>query len=100
MKKIIFSHGRQGRPDGQKIRQLSQIAKAKGWQSHSVDYTDTLDPDIRAQRLIDVVRRQQQPFCLVGSSMGGVNDNHHFSKNPKAVECLFTLFLQRIDHSI
>ncbi len=171
MKKIIFSHGRQGKPDGRKIRQLTQIVKAKGWQSHSVDYTDTLDPDIRAQRLIDVVSRQQQPFCLVGSSMGGyasliaadsadkhllkgvflmapalflpryrqqrfttaintleivhgwhdttvlyehsiryarqancilhlLNDNHHFSENPEAVEHLFTLFLQRIDLSI
>lgn len=68
---IIFSHGRSGHPNGKKIQCLSTIAKQQGWQCQSLDYTDTQDPEQRAARLTNVVLQQQQPFCLVGSSMGG-----------------------------
>lgn len=69
--KIIFSHGRSGRPDGSKIMRLSRLVAAKDWQYQSVDYTDTNDPDVRAERLTTIVKQQQHKFCLVGSSMGG-----------------------------
>lgn len=68
---IIFSHGRGGKPNGTKIRHLSGIAIDQGHTTESVDYTDTQDPDIRAERLHEVVKKQTIPFCLVGSSMGG-----------------------------
>lgn len=68
---IIFSHGKEGRPDGNKIIRLSTISEKYGHTHQSIDYTDTTDPDIRAARLGDIVKQQQQPFCLVGSSMGG-----------------------------
>lgn len=68
---IIFSHGRSGRPDGSKIQRLSQIVKQYDGTAQSVDYTDTFDPDERAQRLIGCVKQQKKSFCLVGSSMGG-----------------------------
>ncbi len=68
---IIFSHGKEGKPDGKKIVHLAQIASTRGHTSESIDYTDTKNPDIRAARLSDIVEQQQQPFCLVGSSMGG-----------------------------
>lgn len=69
--KIIFSHGLSGHPNGNKIQLLSQIAASKGHTSDSIDYTDTTDGDIRANRLSDIVTTQKQAFCLVGSSMGG-----------------------------
>lgn len=69
--KCIFSHGRSGRPDGEKIRRLATIARDKGWETDSIDYTDTQDPDERARRLAAIVKSQTAPFCLVGSSMGG-----------------------------
>lgn len=68
---IIFSHGRQARPDGKKIVALSAIATSLGHSVESIDYTDTQDPDIRAARLTEIVSKQSAPFCLVGSSMGG-----------------------------
>lgn len=68
---IIFSHGRSGKPDGQKLQALSALAMARGHDCQSIDYTDTQDPDIRTRRLADIVSRQEEPFCLVGSSMGG-----------------------------
>lgn len=69
--KVIFSHGRSGRPDGEKIQSLSAIATKHQCLTESVDDTDTQDPDIRAERLIATVKAQRAPFCLVGSSMGG-----------------------------
>lgn len=68
---IIFSHGRSGQPNGSKIQLLSQIAANQGYTTDSIDYTDTKDGDIRAERLAAIVKKQTQPFCLVGSSMGG-----------------------------
>lgn len=69
--KIIFSHGRSGRPDSNKIQLLSHIAHKHGCSTDSIDYTDTQDPDIRAKRLTETVLAQTAPFILVGSSMGG-----------------------------
>ncbi|MFA9419362.1 MAG: alpha/beta hydrolase, partial [Gammaproteobacteria bacterium] len=36
-----------------------------------VDYTDTMDPDLRVERLLEVLAREEAGFVLVGSSMGG-----------------------------
>ncbi len=68
---VIFSHGRLGSPDGKKIQMLANIVENKGFSYESIDYTDTQDPDERAGRLIRIVQDQCEPFCLVGSSMGG-----------------------------
>lgn len=68
---FFFSHGRSGRPDGNKIKQLSALAVQRGHTTQSIDYTDTVDPEERARRLSHLVRQQTQPFALVGSSMGG-----------------------------
>jgi alpha/beta superfamily hydrolase len=37
----------------------------------SVDYTDTVDPDLRVERLLEVLAEEEDEFVLVGSSMGG-----------------------------
>ncbi len=81
--KVIFSHGRSGQPDGNKIRRLSQIAENLGHGVDSIDYTDTQNPEVRANRLTsylqennDKLRNQEKQYrhseglCLVGSSMG------------------------------
>ena len=38
MKKIIFSHGLESSPYGNKINALSKIAESFGYQIHSIDY--------------------------------------------------------------
>lgn len=68
---FFFSHGRSGRPDGDKIKRLSALVVQRGHTTQSIDYTDTVDPEERAQRLGHLVKQQKQPFVLVGSSMGG-----------------------------
>lgn len=69
--KVFFSHGKESGPWGTKIRQLAAVAEQYNCAVESVDYTDTVDPELRASRLLERVRAEQQPFVLVGSSMGG-----------------------------
>ncbi len=69
--KIYFSHGKESGPWGTKIKRLAIIAEDMDCGVESVDYTDTMDPDLRVERLLDVLAKEQDDFVLVGSSMGG-----------------------------
>lgn len=68
---IYFSHGKESGPWGSKITRLASLAKQQGYQVDSIDYRDTHNPDARAQRLIDLIARENRDVLLVGSSMGG-----------------------------
>lgn len=37
----------------------------------SIDYTGLMDPDLRVERLLEVLAGEEDSFALVGSSMGG-----------------------------
>ncbi len=70
--KILFSHGKESGPWGTKISHLAQIARAQDIALDSIDYTDSMDPDVRAARLVELVQAEpNENFILVGSSMGG-----------------------------
>lgn len=69
--KVYFSHGKESGPWGSKITRLANIAKAQGCSVDSIDYSDTFDPDIRAERLVNLLKNEPDDFILVGSSMGG-----------------------------
>ena len=69
--KIYFSHGKESGPWGSKITRLANIAKAQGCSVDSIDYSDTFDPDIRAERLVNLLKNEPDDFILAGSSMGG-----------------------------
>jgi pimeloyl-ACP methyl ester carboxylesterase len=69
--KVYFSHGKESGPRGRKIRRLAPIAESLGHAVESIDYTDTLDPEARAERLAGILSRETDTFVLVGSSMGG-----------------------------
>lgn len=69
--KVYFSHGKESGPWGSKIKRLANIAKAHGYSVDSIDYSDTLDPDLRVDRLIKVLKNAKEECVLVGSSMGG-----------------------------
>lgn len=68
--KVIFSHGKESGPNGQKIVQLSQIALDKELHVQSVDYRGIADPEARADKLVEVLSASSGPYLLVGSSMG------------------------------
>lgn len=69
--KVYFSHGKDGVPWGSKIRAMADIAREHGCAADSIDYTDLMDPDLRVERLRDILKKEDDSFILVGSSMGG-----------------------------
>ena len=69
--KIIFSHGMESGPWGTKINRLAKIAAGRQLEIESVDYTDTMDPDIRVERLQNLLHSETNDCLLAGSSMGG-----------------------------
>lgn len=69
--KVYFSHGKESGPWGSKIKKLADIAISHGYSVDSIDYSDTLDPDIRVERLVHLLQNEKDDFLLVGSSMGG-----------------------------
>lgn len=69
--KIYFSHGKESGPWGSKIKSLAKIAQQLGYSVDSIDYSDITDPDARVERLVNIVKDEEDDFLLVGSSMGG-----------------------------
>lgn len=69
--KVYFSHGKESGPWGSKIKRLASIAKEHDCSVESIDYSDILDPDLRVNRLLNVLKDEKDDFLLVGSSMGG-----------------------------
>ena len=69
--KVIFSHGKESGPWGSKIQRLADIARRAGCDVDSIDYTDTFDPDLRVERLLERIELERDSVLLVGSSMGG-----------------------------
>ena len=69
--KVYFSHGKESGPWGFKIQRLAKIAEDRGCGVESIDYTDSMDPDFRVERLLKVLAGESGEFVLVGSSMGG-----------------------------
>ncbi len=70
--KVYFSHGKESGPWGFKIKRLAAKASARGCEVESIDYRDSMDPDLRVERLLARLREEPERFLLVGSSMGGL----------------------------
>ena len=68
---LFFSHGMESGPWGFKIKRLAVIAQAHGCKVDSIDYRDSMDADLRAEKLLSRLQQETQAFILVGSSMGG-----------------------------
>ena len=66
---VYFAHGKETGPEATKIRYLGEIARAKGFDVESPDYSPIPDPDERVRKL-----RELEPMAnnlvLAGSSMG------------------------------
>jgi predicted esterase YcpF (UPF0227 family) len=69
--KVYFSHGKESGPWGSKITRLTNIAKEQVFSVDSIDYSDIVDPDLRVERLINILEKEEKDFLLFGSSMGG-----------------------------
>jgi len=50
---------------------LAEVARAEGYEAHSVDYRGIEEPRARVARLVDFCKELSGELILVGSSMGG-----------------------------
>jgi predicted esterase len=71
MTTIVFSHGKDSEPWGQKILAMAEVAKRHGLRVESVDYRGIDDPLARVQKLLEFCATLPDELILVGSSMGG-----------------------------
>jgi len=67
---VYFAHGKESGPWGTKIQALAEVAKARGFQVESPDYSSTMDPQERVKMLL-ALKPAAKNLILVGSSMGG-----------------------------
>ena len=68
---VVFSHGKESGPNGQKITAMRSIAEELGLSTISLDYTKCSNEIERIGLLRAFLRKQKQKIVLVGSSMGG-----------------------------
>jgi len=69
-KLVIYNHGKDSIPWGEKPIALADVAKQHGFQFISPDYQSSNDPDLRVKQLLAMVLSAYQDIILVGSSMG------------------------------
>jgi pimeloyl-ACP methyl ester carboxylesterase len=68
---VHFIHGKESGPHGSKIAALADVARKRGWDALSLDYSHTMDPAARLAQLLAACAGERRPLVLVGSSMGG-----------------------------
>jgi alpha/beta superfamily hydrolase len=70
-KKVIYSHGKDSMPWGEKSLAFAEVAKRHGYEVESPDYRTQPDPDERVKQLLATDWQSYNSVVLVGSSMGG-----------------------------
>jgi alpha/beta superfamily hydrolase len=71
MKKlVVYNHGKDSIPWGEKTIALADVAKRHGFMFTSPDYQASNDPDLRVKQLLSMDLSAYQEIVLVGSSMG------------------------------
>jgi pimeloyl-ACP methyl ester carboxylesterase len=71
MKKlVIYNHGKDSIPWGEKAFQFAEVAKRHGYAFGSPDYQAHSDPDKRVEQLLAMDLSGYDELVLVGSSMG------------------------------
>lgn len=71
MSHVVFSHGKDGHPWGDKISAMAEVARRHGLTVESVDYRGMDDPLARVAKLLSVCQGLPGELLLVGSSLGG-----------------------------
>jgi hypothetical protein len=68
---VIFAHGKESGPWGEKILALANVARSHGHAVESPDFRGMDDPEERVKHLLKIASGMRGPYILVGSSMGG-----------------------------
>jgi alpha/beta superfamily hydrolase len=67
---VCFAHGKESGPWGTKITRLAEVARARGFEVLSPDYSHSHDPKERVAQLLELAPAAER-LVLAGSSMGG-----------------------------
>ena len=67
---VIYNHGKDSIPWGEKPLALAEVAKRRGFMFISPDYQESNDPEYRTNKLLGIDLSGYQKIVLVGSSMG------------------------------
>lgn len=67
---VCFAHGKESGPWGTKITRLAEVARSRGFEVSSPDYSHTHDPQERVAHLLALAPKAHT-LVLAGSSMGG-----------------------------
>src|SRR5574341_2564070 len=71
MKKIvIYNHGKDSTPWGEKTLAFAEVATRHGYTFESPDYRQQMDPDARVEQLLAMDLSGYDEIVLIGSSMG------------------------------
>lgn len=70
-KLVVYNHGKDSEPWGEKALALQAVAVDLGYEFISLDYRPSNDPESRVQQLLANDFSGYQQIVLVGSSMGG-----------------------------
>ncbi len=71
MKKlVVYNHGKDSIPWGEKTILFAEVAKRHGYSFESPDYREQPDPDKRAGQLLAMDLSGYDQIILIGSSMG------------------------------
>ena len=68
-KLVIYNHGKDSIPWGEKPIALAEVAKQHGFTFISPDYQSSNDPDLRVKQLLAMELSAYQEIILVGSSI-------------------------------
>ncbi len=71
MKKLVlYNHGKDSSPWGEKTLVFAEVAKRHGYSVESPDYRELLNPDDRVKQLLAMDLSDYDEIVLMGSSMG------------------------------
>ncbi|MGZ5077119.1 MAG: YqiA/YcfP family alpha/beta fold hydrolase [Methylobacter sp.] len=69
-KLVIYNHGKDSVPWGEKTIQFAEVAKRLGYLFESPDYQQHSDPDKRVEQLLAMDLSGYDEVVMIGSSMG------------------------------
>ncbi|MCQ8128559.1 alpha/beta hydrolase [Methylomonas rivi] len=69
-KLVIYNHGKDSIPWGEKPLGLAEVARQHGYMFISPDYQDSNDPEARVDKLLSLDVSAYRTIVLAGSSMG------------------------------
>ncbi|MDD4914896.1 MAG: alpha/beta hydrolase [Methylococcales bacterium] len=68
---VIYNHGKDSMPWGEKPLALAEVARRHGYHFESLDYRPGNDPELRVEQLLAFDVLPYRHVVLAGSSMGG-----------------------------